>query len=128
MLQLVDLKINLLEDTLADGKSYSIQPDSNQAILRRYNLYSEPLHPSEPLFKFADDEFKYDRLLTHYHQDDLNTILTHLHRNAKLSEEENGKSTLYLGVGILKWFEMDSNANGLIKNVWFNSGKLIAKE
>ncbi len=105
MLQLVDLKINLLEDTLADGKSYSIQPDSNQAILRRYNLYSEPLHPSEPLFKFADDEFKYDRLLTHYHQDDLNTILTHLHRNAKLSEEENGKSTLYLGVGILKWFE-----------------------
>lgn len=29
--------------------------------------------------------------------------------------------------GILKWFEMDSNANGLIKNVWFNSGKLIAK-
>lgn len=29
--------------------------------------------------------------------------------------------------GILKWFELDSNANELIKNVWFNSGKLIAK-
>ena len=105
MLQLVDLKISLLEDALADGKSYSIQSDSNQSILRRYNLYSEPLHSSESLFKLADDEFKYHRLLTHYHQDDLNSILTHLHRNAKLSEEENGKSTLYLGIGLLKWFE-----------------------
>ncbi len=105
MLQLVDLKINLLEDTLADGKSYAIQPNNNQAILRRYNLYTEPLHPSEPLFKLADDEFKYNRLLTYYHEEDLNSILIHLYRNAKLSEEENGKSTLYLGVGLLKWFE-----------------------
>jgi beta-lactamase superfamily II metal-dependent hydrolase len=29
--------------------------------------------------------------------------------------------------GLLKWFEMDSKAHALIKNVWFNSGKLIAE-
>lgn len=29
--------------------------------------------------------------------------------------------------GILKWFELDSYAYELIKNIWFNSGKLIAK-
>lgn len=29
--------------------------------------------------------------------------------------------------GILKWFELDSKAYELIKNIWFNSGKLIAK-
>ena len=28
--------------------------------------------------------------------------------------------------GLLKWFEMDTEAYKLIKNVWFNSGKLIA--
>lgn len=105
MLQLVDLKINLLEDNLANGKTFTIHADTSQQILRRYNLYFEPLHLSEPLFKLAEDEFKYNRLLTHYHQDDLDSILTHLYRNAKLAEEENGKSTLYLGIGILKWFE-----------------------
>ncbi|MGE0932195.1 DUF3320 domain-containing protein [Peijinzhouia sedimentorum] len=105
MLQLVDLKINLLEDKLADGKSYTIHPSNNQQALRRYNLYLEPLHSSEPLFKLAEEEFRYNRLLSLYHQDDLNTILIHLYRNSKLAEEENGKSTLYLGVGLLKWFE-----------------------
>lgn len=28
--------------------------------------------------------------------------------------------------GLLKWFELDNNAHELVKNVWFNSGKLIA--
>jgi len=30
-------------------------------------------------------------------------------------------------LGLLKWFEMDSNACRLIDDVWFNSGKLIAE-
>jgi beta-lactamase superfamily II metal-dependent hydrolase len=29
--------------------------------------------------------------------------------------------------GLLKWFEMDNKAHLLVKNVWFNSGKLIAE-
>ncbi|MBD8084196.1 DUF3320 domain-containing protein [Chryseobacterium caseinilyticum] len=105
MLQLIDTKINVLEDSLADGKSFTIHPDNNQAMLRKYSLYGEPLHLSQPLFKLAEDEFKYNRLLTYYHQDDLDNILTNLYRSAKLAEEENGKSTLYLGIGLLKWFE-----------------------
>ena len=30
-------------------------------------------------------------------------------------------------LGLLKWFEMDSNVHKLVENVWFNSGKLIAE-
>lgn len=105
MLQLVDLKINLLEDNLADGKVYTIHPSGSQPVLRKYNLYTEPVHPSQPLFKIAEDEFNYNRILTYYHNDDLDSILTHLYRNSKLAEEENGKSTLYLGIGLLKWYE-----------------------
>ncbi|MBO6213256.1 DUF3320 domain-containing protein [Algoriella sp.] len=105
MLQLVDLKVNLLEDHLADGKTYTIHPNNNQAVLKKYSLYHDPIYSSQDLFKLADDEFKYNKLLTYYHQDDLDTILTHLFRTAKLAEEENGKSTLYLGIGLLKWFD-----------------------
>ncbi len=105
MLQIVDLKINLLEDTLAEGKAYTIQPDNNQPVTRKYNNYLPPLHQSAELFKLAEDEFRYNRLLTTYHNEDLDTVLTHLFRTSKLAEEENGKSTLYLGVGLLKWFD-----------------------
>lgn len=105
MLQLVDLNIHSLEDSLANGKTFTIQPNNSQPIAGKYNLYSEPLHESDPLFQFADSEFKYNRLYTHYHQIELDAVLTHLFRNAKLAEEENGKSTLYLGIGLLKWIE-----------------------
>src|SRR5690554_712798 len=105
MLQLIDMKINLLEDTLSDGKTYTILPDNSQPVTRKYNSYIAPIHPSNPIFKRADEEFAYNRLLTTYHQDDLDSILTHLYRNSRLAEEENGKSTLYLGLGLLKWYD-----------------------
>lgn len=105
MLQLADINLNQLEDSLCEGKSFSILAHASQVVLKKYNLYADPLHQSDAMFQLAQDEFKYGRLLTHYHKDDLDTILTHLFRNAKLSEEENGKSTLYLGLGMLKWFE-----------------------
>lgn len=57
MLQIVDLKINLLEDTLAEGKAYTIQPDNNQAVTRKYNNYLPPIHSSSDLFNLANDEF-----------------------------------------------------------------------
>ncbi|WP_016990976.1 DUF3320 domain-containing protein [Flavobacterium sp. ACAM 123] len=105
MLQLVDIDISNLEDTLADGKSFSIMPNPNAEVLRKYNFFSQPLHQSSPLYQLANDELKHSRLLTHYHQQDLDNILIYIHKNAKQAIDENGSSTLYLAVGLLKWFD-----------------------
>lgn len=105
MLQLVDIDISHLEDTLSDGKSFSISPDPGAEILRKYNLFTQPLHPSSPRYQLANDELKHHRLLTNYHQQDLDNILVYIHKNAKQAIEENGSSTLYLAVGLLKWFD-----------------------
>ena len=105
MLQLIDIDISHLEDTLSDGKSFSIMSNPNAEVLRRYNLFSQPLHHSSPLYQLANDELKHNRLLTHYHQQDLDNILVYIHKNAKQAIEENGSSTLYLAVGLLKWFD-----------------------
>jgi len=105
MLQLVDIDLSNLEDTLSDGKTFSIMPNPNAEELRKYNLLSQPLHNSSPLYQLANDELKHGRLLTHYHQQDLDNILIYIHKNAKQSIEENGSSTLYLAVGLLKWFD-----------------------
>lgn len=105
MLQLVDIDISRLEDTLSEGKSFSILPNPNAEVLRKYNLFTQPLHHSSPLYQLANDELKHNRLLTHYHQQDLDNILVYIHKNAKQAIEENGSSTLYLAVGLLKWFD-----------------------
>lgn len=105
MLQLVDIDISHLEDTLSDGKSFAILPHAGAPLLRKYNLFTQPLHHSSPLYQMANDELKYNRLLTHYHQLDLENILAYMHKNAKQAVEENGSSTLFLAVGLLKWFD-----------------------
>jgi len=105
MLQLVDIDISHLEDTLSDGKSFSIMPNPSAEVLRKYNLFTKPLHHSSQLYQMANDELKYNRLLTHYHQEDLDNILTYIHKNAKQAIEENGSSTLYVAVGLLKWYD-----------------------
>lgn len=105
MLQLIDIDICSLEDILSDGKSFALLPHPNAEILGRYNLFSAPLHPSSPMFQKANDDLKYNRLLTYYHQKDLDQILTYIHKNAKQSIEENGSSTLYLAVGLLQWYD-----------------------
>lgn len=105
MLQLVDININNLEDVLWEGKTFTIQPNPNAEILRKYNLFTQPLHHSSPIFQLANEELKYYRLLTHYHRQDLENILSYIHKNAKHTIDENGSSTLYLAVGLLKWFD-----------------------
>lgn len=108
MLQLIDIDISHLEDTLSEGKSFSIIPNPAAEILRKYNLFSQPLHHSSPQYQLANDELKYNRLLTRYHQQDLDNILVYIHKNAKQAIEENGSSTLYLAVGLLKWYDRKS--------------------
>jgi hypothetical protein len=108
MLQLIDIDISHLEDILSEGKSFSIIPNPAAEILRKYNLFTQPLHHSSPQYQLANDELKYNRLLTHYHQQDLDNILVYIHKNAKQSIEENGSSTLYLAVGLLKWYDRKS--------------------
>ena len=105
MLQLVDIDISHLEDTLADGKSFSIMPEPHAPLLRKYNLFLAPLHHSSPHYQAANDELKHNRLLTYYHQEDLDSILSYMHKTARQAIEENGSSTLYLGVGLLKWYD-----------------------
>lgn len=109
ILQLIDVNVSSLEDLLAEGKTYTIQGSKEQEILSRYNLYFPPLHPSQHLFELVQEEFKNNRLYSYYNEYDLDNVLVHLHRNAKLAEEENGKSTLYLGLGLLKWYESKSD-------------------
>lgn len=103
MLQIMDVNIHDLEDLLVDGKSFSISANADAEVLKQYNIFNEALHSSSLSYQSASEELTHNRLVSYYHSEDLDTILTHISRNAKLSIEENGYSTLYLAIGLLKW-------------------------
>ncbi len=50
-------------------------------------------------------ELKRKRIMSIYSKKDLDQILTKIYRSTKISLEENGASTLYIAVGLLKWYE-----------------------
>ncbi len=106
MLQLVDIDLSRLEDILSEGKSFSVMPAAGATVLNKYNLFTQPLHHSSPLYQLANDDLKHQRLHTFYHADDLENILSHIHKNTRQAIEENGTSTLYLAAGLVKWYDV----------------------
>lgn len=105
MLQLVNMDICQLEDLLYDGDNFGIEADPQAEPLRKYNLFKQALHPSSERYIAANEDLKDKRLSSYYHRADLDSILQYIHKNAKVSIEENGSSTLYLAMGLLKWYD-----------------------
>lgn len=55
----------------------------------------------------AENEFKNNRIRTFLSETDLDSALKSLYRSAKVSMEENGSNTLFLALGLLRWYESD---------------------
>ncbi len=105
MLQLVDVNIKKLVEYLFEGKNFTIDASPTAKVLDRYHVFTTPLHPSSELYKNANRELERGHLLTNYNNEDLNNILVYIKRNANIAVEENGYSTLYIALGLLKWYD-----------------------
>lgn len=111
-LQLISVKINQLEDALAKGEGFSIYPkpsdwtnsDTDSGIYM-------PLSSNDPMVDFLEKEQSAQRLRAYQSEDELKKTLTKLYRASRLSIEENGANTLYLALGLLKWYETNATNN-----------------
>ncbi|MBQ5551875.1 MAG: DUF4011 domain-containing protein, partial [Bacteroidales bacterium] len=59
--------------------------------------------------KFIEDEIDNKRLHSLYSESENRDALKALYRNSKASLEENGANTLYLAIGILRWYETEKS-------------------
>lgn len=105
-LQLISVDLDKFEDALADGAEFRILP--------RPTDWDHPLFDSkiqgkldavDPIVELIKSELKQKRLRSYLNETELNKNLLHLYRSSRLSLEENGANTLYLALGLLKWFE-----------------------
>lgn len=105
-LQLISIPINELEDALADGAEFQVlaKPKDWENPLLNTGIY-QSLHASDPILDLVEQELTQKRLHCYLPEIDLQKSLTHLYRLSRLSLEENGANTLYLALGLLKWFE-----------------------
>ena len=52
-------------------------------------------------------ELTQKRLRTYLTEQDLKKSLTYLYRSSRIALEENGANTLYLALGLLRWYETE---------------------
>lgn len=99
-----------LEDALADGSEYGIvaRPAEWQfSEDDRKNM--ERMTELGPHKALIQSEFQNKRLRTILSEGELGRAVVNLYRSAKNSLEENGANTLYLALGLLRWYETKSS-------------------
>ncbi|MBR0575303.1 DUF3320 domain-containing protein [Proteiniclasticum sp. BAD-10] len=95
-----------LEDLLDEGKEFQLLPAIPEA--KEQPGVRGALDAQETLQQFAPllaGEFTQQKLRTTLTEEELSRRLTKLSREAKLSLEESGANSLFLALGLLKWYE-----------------------
>lgn len=106
VIQLMTVQVGLLEDALADGQEFQVlaKPTDWEHTLRDTGLY-QALHQTDPVADLVKQELAHKRIRTYLTETELQANLTNVYRSSRLAMEENGANTLYVGLGMLKWFE-----------------------
>jgi hypothetical protein len=108
---LLSSDIGMLEDALADGEEFQVLPKPTEMVIAGEDGVSVEALGELGAFKdFIALESKHKKLHSLYTEKELSSCLTKMYRSAKTSMEENGASTLYLALGLLRWFESKKNA------------------
>ncbi len=103
--QFISFEVNKMEDLLQTGENYNIQP---------WNPDLKKLEAEDGIFHSAtqaavlreqfEANLKSHKLSTYLSATELKPILTNLYRGARTALEENGANSLFIAIGMLKWF------------------------
>ncbi len=103
-------ELGRIEDALANGEEFQLLavPKDWKGNQRDADLF-RAIGNDDPIQELLHHELMNNRLRSDLTETDLSNRLVHLYRSARLSLEENGANTLYLALGLLKWYETDAS-------------------
>ena len=108
--QFISFEVNKMEDLLQTGENYAIQswPTERKKLDAEDGIYHSATQAA-PLQQQYEDNIKSHKLSTYLSAAELKPILTNLYRGARTALEENGANSLFIAIGILKWFVTDKS-------------------
>ncbi len=108
--QFIGLNLPDFEDALAKGFELEIlsRPTDWDNTLRSAGVY-QSLNQSDPVLDLVKHEFTQKRLRAYLPENELASSIISLYRSSRLSIEENGANTLYVALGLLKWYETNTS-------------------
>ena len=108
VLPFISFAIDQLEDHISKGEEYSILPSPAQSrfLPDEHGIYDSTL-VQEQWQPLVVNELKNKRLRCYLSDTETVNVLKHIHRTSRVALEENGANSLFLALGILKWYETD---------------------
>lgn len=98
--------VSNLEDNLSEGIEYEVLSRPKEWDIHDITVGDvESVGDLGPYADLISLEIKHHRIHAWMSEGELNKILTKMYRSAKTSMEENGASTLYMTMGMLRWFD-----------------------
>ena len=104
-LPILTSSLDELENALSDGSDFSIHPRPADWHLPGGNIDFETMHNLGGFDEVIKSEFRNRRLRSVYTDAEVTRVTKELYRTSKTALEENGANTLYLALGILRWYE-----------------------
>lgn len=106
----VSFNVENLEDDLSDGNDFQILPNPAKKKLEpnEFGVYDSRKYKDE-LEVVVTEDLKHDKLRTYLTEEELKNATKNLFRDSRTALEENGANSLFLVMGLLKWFENDKS-------------------
>ena len=101
-LPILSNSLDLLENALADGSDFTVLPKPADWRVEEFTFEALRDLSREDIVKA---EFENKRLRSVLTEGELSKAMKGLYRTAKAALEENGANTLYLAMGMLRWYE-----------------------
>ena len=108
-IQFVSFDIDRLEDHLQDGAEFCIlpRPECQMEITDDGKLEKSARTPQAKAL--ITEEMTRKRLHTFKTEEASRSILKHIYRTARSTQEESGANSLYLAIGALRWYESNTS-------------------
>lgn len=105
-IQFISFEIAMIEDYLQDGDEYCIMPIPNVDIALTKDELLVRSGSAIALSQLVKNDIIKDKVLhTYLKNDESQRILKNIYRSSRISIEETGSNSLYLAIGLLRWYE-----------------------
>ena len=101
----ISFEIEHLEDHLQAGEDYSITPSPGKKLEPNAEGMYDSSQQATEYQAYVSELISSHKIASYLAETELQNALKHIYRTARTSLEENGANSLFLALGMLKWYE-----------------------
>lgn len=105
----ISFEIEHLEDHLQNGEDFYILPSPGKKIIPNNDGMYDSVSQALEYQRYVSEMLGDHKIASYLTETELQLALKHLYRTARTSIEENGANSLFLTLGMLRWYETEKS-------------------